>query len=227
MRKRLTTYEAAVEYINTVGFLPLSRNALGFLSLEEITPAGSWHTGLDTDPWIWKDRVAAEKKAAYSKIIGKRPSFISLSWYPYFLAAYRPGKTPFERYNDGTLSGMAKKLFDLISSSGPLQTHTLKRLLSVDKKSGSRFESGLTELQWTMDITTCGAYRRISGRGEEYGWLITEYTTVEKWAAPELMERASRIDRAEALDKIVSSVRSALPGSKQENILKFLGLRTK
>lgn len=68
-----------LHFINKVGFLPLSKNAFGYVSLEDMTHPYSWHTGNeDIDPWIWKDKVAAEKKAAYTKIFNKKPGFISL-----------------------------------------------------------------------------------------------------------------------------------------------------
>jgi hypothetical protein len=66
----LTTYEDFVARVESLGFMALSPLLPGLPSLGGETPESLWHTGLDTDPWRWKDRAAEEKCLAYGCILG-------------------------------------------------------------------------------------------------------------------------------------------------------------
>ena len=54
----LTTYEDFVARVESLGFMALSHLLPGLPSLGDETAESLWHTGLDTDPWRWKDRAA-------------------------------------------------------------------------------------------------------------------------------------------------------------------------
>jgi hypothetical protein len=223
---KIITYNEAVEFIKKIGFMPFSKNPCGYVSLADITYGENWHTGSENDPWLWKDRIAFNKVASYSRVMGKKLMFISIEWYSYFLAVCRPGMTLEERYNNGIIGNMALKIYQCLKDNRPLNTHELKQFLGINKGNNSKFESGLVELQGTMDITVFGASRRKNRRGEYYGWLVSEYTTVEQWAGDEVLEMASKITREEALSIIVSRVREIVPAITDKEICSFLGLKT-
>lgn len=226
MTSKVRTYDEMVEYIKQIGFLPLSKNPIGYISLEDLTPPYSWHTGNEYDPWTWKDRVAFEKKAAYARIFNKKPLFVSLEWYPYFLAVYKKPETVSERYESGTVSNMALRIYELLESNGSLNTHDIKRLLGIRSKEDSyKYEKGIVELQESMDITVCGASKRVDKFGQPYGWLISEYTTIEQWMGEEALNSISLIPRSEALSKLVSKVKEIAPQATENKILKFLALK--
>lgn len=226
MTLKIKTYDEMVEYINQIGFLPLSKNSIGYISLEELTPAYSWHTGDEYDPWTWKDKVAFEKKAAYAKIFNKKPLFVSLKWYPYFLAVYKKPETVRERYESGTVSNMALRIYELLESNGPLNTHDIKRLLGIRTKEDlNKYEKSIVELQESMDITVYGASKRVNKLGQPYGWLISEYTTIEQWMGKEVLNGISMISRSEAINKLISKVKEIVPQATENQVLKFLALK--
>jgi len=73
----LATYQDFIHRVEELGFLPMSNILLGYPSLGAETPGHIWHTGLETDPWQWKDRAAGEKQLAYGCILGGHKGFVS------------------------------------------------------------------------------------------------------------------------------------------------------
>ena len=51
---------------------------------------------------------------AYAKLFFKKSGYIIKEWYPYFLAARRGGNTFDEAYKDGTISHLAKRIYDVV-----------------------------------------------------------------------------------------------------------------
>lgn len=98
----LTTYPDFLQRVEALGFYPMSNILRGYPSLGAETPAQIWHTGLETDPWQWKDRAAVEKRLAYGCILGGHKGFVSRQMYPVFYAACHPAETMPERWAAGT-----------------------------------------------------------------------------------------------------------------------------
>ena len=106
----LITYENFFARIQSLGFLALSHLLPGLPSLGEETPESLWHTGLDTDPWHWKDRVAEEKRLAYGCILGGHKGFVTQRMYPIFYAAFQPTLSMPEHWaNRGTHSHLCRR----------------------------------------------------------------------------------------------------------------------
>ena len=57
MTAMLTTYEDFVARVESMGFIALLQLLPGLPALGSEIVDSLWHTGLDTDPWRWKDRV--------------------------------------------------------------------------------------------------------------------------------------------------------------------------
>lgn len=225
MFDNITTYAEAVAFIHKVGFLPLSNNPFGTTSLEGVTDEKSWHTGEETDPWLWKDRIAFEKKASYSRVMGKRLSFVDMEFYPYFISAYKSPLSIQDRYEDGLLSPMALHIYKCLKDERPLSTLELKERLSITKENSSRFVNGMSELQCGLDITVFGASRKLNKQGQPYGWLVSEFTTVEQWAPDEVFKKAVEIPRSDAIEKIVSGAAKIAPNLSEKDMQKFLGIK--
>lgn|GEM_PF-526462 len=219
---KIQTYEEAVQLIERVGFMLLSANPYGLLSLEAVTDPAAWHTNETTDPWRWKDRLAAEKKAAYTRVLDRRPGFIAPNWYPYFLAAYRL-ETVEKRYRDGCLGHLAYRLYNRLRDGGPAATYELKSYLGVGREEQREFANALVELQESMDITVAGATRKRNRYGEPYGWHVTEYTTVGQWAGEAILKQAAGIKRATAINRIVAGAKALLPAASGRELEKLLG----
>ncbi|MCA9869007.1 MAG: hypothetical protein KC487_01255, partial [Anaerolineae bacterium] len=102
MTTMLTTYEDFIARVEALGFMTLSPLLPRLPSLGGETAESQWHTGLETDPWRWKDRVAEEKRLAYGCILGKHKGFVARRLYPIFYAAYHPTLSMPERWARGT-----------------------------------------------------------------------------------------------------------------------------
>ena len=139
-----------------------------------------WHTGNpETDPWEWRMRVLEEREdIAYSKVFFRTSGFITKEWYPYFYAVRRKGETFEEAYENGTISQMAKRIYDIISS-GEIAFHEIKQIGGFQREDNSKFERAIVELQMNMFITMCGRAQKINKYGESYGWSSTVFTTTE------------------------------------------------
>ncbi len=180
------------------------------------------HTGNpETDPWEWRMRVLEERDdIAYSKLFFRASGYITKEWYPHFFAVRRKGETFDEAYESGTVSGMAKRIYNLISGS-EIALHEIKRLGGFHREDNAKFERAIVELQMRMFITQCGRIRKTNKYGEHYGWNSTVFTTVENFwymrgfSLPDL-------DPIESYDKIKAQILKLNPQAEQKVIDKFV-----
>ncbi|MGE5559175.1 MAG: hypothetical protein ACM3WV_11315 [Bacillota bacterium] len=223
---KIKTLRDAVEFIDQSGFLFLFRHPYGFHSMWDLVPGGTWFTGEENDPWRWKDEIAREKKAVYTKFCGNRSIFIALDWYPKFLAVYRPSGDLRDRYLDGLVSRMSMEIHQCLDENGPQNTHNLKGLLGIrSKEAGRAFERSLLELQNQMYITICGASQRINKSGEPYGWMNSEYELVDRWFGASILNRASEIPKLTAMEKIASRAKETAPGLAEQDVKRSFRLK--
>ena len=73
----VNTFDEACDVIEQLGILPLSSFIPNHPSLVSITRDEAWHTGMESDPWLWRDFFAGEGVAAYGRFIASKPIFIS------------------------------------------------------------------------------------------------------------------------------------------------------
>ncbi len=170
----LTTYPDFLQRVEELGFMPMSNILPGYPSLGAETPPQLWHTGLETDPWQWKDRAAQEKRLAYGCILRGHKGFVCAKMYPVFYAAYHPAEAMPERWAAGTVSQVTWKLWGLFEEQGTLNTSQARKLIQGGAKtSASQVEAALIELQRDYSITVSGNMRKVSAEGKLYGWLRT------------------------------------------------------
>lgn len=105
--------------------------------------------------WDAKDALAAEKKVYYGKALKKRPTFISLDFFPSFyrLQKHKNGEDYLSDYMRGLLSKEAKRIMDALSEQSPMVTADLKmasRMAHPAKR--SVFDKAVAELQGKMYI---------------------------------------------------------------------------
>ncbi|MBT9133736.1 MAG: hypothetical protein DDT38_00462 [Firmicutes bacterium] len=218
----LHTYDGFVRHVNACGFMPFSGNRLGLLSLADLTDEGAWHTNEETDPWVWRKKIAEEKIAAYGKLFAKKPGFISLACYPYFLALRRGAVTGAKLYSDGKLNYLAKTIYDLFLANQQLAAHEIPSLLRLEPERKSAVENALTELQMYMLVTTCGVARKTSPKGEEYGWPAVVYTAVENWLPKDILLRGHALAQEVAKVFLLDKAREMLPRVDEKKLLGFL-----
>jgi hypothetical protein len=224
--KKLTEYEDFLAIVEDIGFMPFSNNCINFISLDGawgLTTTEQWHTDLPSDPWPWRVQIEVEHRAAYGKLFDKKPGFISLEWYPYFLSARRRGESFKEIYAQGLISNSAKQIYELFNTHKILATHEIKGLCGFNKETNSKYESAMNELQMGMFLTTNGMLRKIGANGDPYGWPATAYSTVETWAGEELIERAWSINPKDAMDEILLRIDEITPGADPKKVKRFAG----
>jgi hypothetical protein len=190
-------------------------------------PAGSpvrWHTGNpETDPWEWRMRVLDERSdIAYAKLFFKKSGYITREWYPYFLAARRRGHAFGEEYAGGTVSHMAKRIYETVAQNGTLPLHAIKQLGGFGKGDRSAFDRSLTELQTKMYLTMCGRQQKLSQKGEEYGWSSTVFCTTEDFFGGDAFAEAAKISEKEAAEKIAGQILRLNPKAEPKKIAKFI-----
>lgn len=132
-QQAVATYDDFLRVLEKAGLMTLSGNPLGLPNLSAMTTAEQWHTGLDTDPWQWKNRIVEERRAAYAKLFAGRPSFVTEKWYPLLLAARRGGKTFEEAWESGCLSAETRRIYELFGDRKVLAVHEIKRLAGFAK----------------------------------------------------------------------------------------------
>lgn len=221
---KITEYRELISTVEELGFMTLSNNCIDFPNLSDLTMEDQWHTGLLTDPWLWRVNIEKDRKAAYAKLFDKKPGFISLEWYPKFLAARRRGRSFSEMYAEGLISNHAKQIYDLFDGNKILAAHEIKPLGGFTKDLNSKYEAAMCELQMGMFITVKGTKQKISAKGESYGWPSTAYSTVETWAGDKLIEGAYSIKPEEAMEEILLRVGEIAPDAEMKKIKRFLGL---
>ena len=183
MTNMLMTYEDFLERVETLGFMALSPLLPGLPSLGGETPENFWHTGLDTDPWRWKDRAAEEKRLAYGCILGGHKGFVSQRMYPIFFAAYHPSLSMPERREAGNVNQRTWQVWKLFEESSALNISQIRQSLGVSRKQGaSAVDNAIQQLQKEYYITMDGNDRKISAKGEFYGWPVNRYRRVLDWA---------------------------------------------
>jgi hypothetical protein len=187
---KLQTFEQATAFVQKIGILPLSSFIPDYPSLESETTPSQWHTGLDTDPWLWRDRFAGEGLAAYGRFFAKKPLLISAELFPLVKNILDDPYTVGDRYEDGTVSKATVDVYQAIANQEGIDVRLLRSNTGLSsKESKSEFDRALIELQSTADIVITGISDRLGANGVKSGWNSTCYMTAEHWMELHGMEK--------------------------------------
>lgn len=222
----LTNYEDFVARVEVLGFLALSSLLPGLPSLGDETAENLWHTGLDTDPWRWKDRVAEEKRLAYGCILGGHKGFVTQRMYPIFYAAFHPLRFMSERWVSGAVNQRTWQLWQLFEERGTLTTSQVRQALGVNRKRGaSAVNAAIQQLQHEYYITVDGSERKISAKGEFYGWPINRYCRVVDWVPGNWLDSVKDWSIEEARELILDDGVAMSDDVSRQDLAKKLGWR--
>ena len=170
------TYEEAGEVIEHLGILPLSSFIPGHPSLASITLPEAWHTGNDTDPWLWRDRFAIEGIAAYGRFLGDKPLLISREMFPLVQCLLAQSETVEKRYKAGVLAKATLRIYECIRENDDIDVRTLRVLTGMQHTSDkSAFDRSLNELQNTAEVVIAGISERLNPQGNKSGWRSEEH----------------------------------------------------
>jgi hypothetical protein len=222
----LTTYDDFVARVESLGFMALSPFLPGFPSLGGETPESLWHSGLETDPWRWKDRASEEKRLAYGCVLGRHKGFITQRMYPIFYAAFHPMLSMPERWATGTVNQGTFQLWQLFEKEGTLNISQLRQTLGVSRKQGAgALDASIQQLQHEYYITVDGNIRKVSSKGEFYGWPVIRYSRVVDWAPAGWLDSAKDWSPREARELILEDGIAMSDGVNRQDLAKKLGWR--
>jgi len=225
MTTMLTTYEDFVARVESLGFMALSHLLPGLPSLGDETAESLWHTGLDTDPWRWKDRVTEEKRLAYGCILGGHKGFVTQRMYPIFYAAFHPPLSMPERWVRGTVSQRTWQLWQLFEEKGKLNISQARQIMGVSRQQGaSALDNAIQQLQHEYYITVDGNERKVSAKGEFYGWPVNRYCRVLDWVPAGWLDSAKDWSAEEARELILDDGVAMSNGVNRQDLAKKLGL---
>ncbi|NOV04128.1 hypothetical protein GC097_29555 [Paenibacillus sp. LMG 31457] len=176
------TYEDVAKIVKEVGILPLSSFIPDHPSLESVTTHEQWHTGLETDPWLWRDRLPGDGLAAYGRFFAKKPLLISAELFPLVKNLLEEPYSVEERYEDGQLPKSAVELFQAVEANEGIDVKELRAVTGMKaKESKNEFDRALIELQSKTDIVIAGISERLNANGTKNGWNSTCYMTALHW----------------------------------------------
>ncbi|SDN54914.1 hypothetical protein SAMN04487897_103136 [Paenibacillus sp. yr247] len=179
---KAAAYEDVKKIVKEVGILPLSSFIPDHPSLESITEHEQWHTGLETDPWLWRDRLPGDGVAAYGRFFAKKPLLISAELFPLIKNLLEEPYSVEERYEDGQLPKSAVELYQAVEDNEGIDVKELRAKVGMKaKESKSEFDRSLIELQSKTDIVIAGISERLNANGTKNGWNSTCYMTAGHW----------------------------------------------
>jgi len=206
-RRRIGSIERAAAFIDDVGFaLLFPKSGLAVPSLwdavsDRTTASLPREWGPDIERvWGWKDELPDRGLAWYGHMLFGRPSFLSKEMlgllYP------RDGKPG--DFRDAGLSPDAGRIAEVLLSSGPTASATLRLAVGLDGKAGgNRFSKAIVELGRRLVVTHAGTEEM------DAGWPSAVF---------DLTARAFRIGRrpagasTRAAERYLRTVLRAKPG---------------
>ena len=197
---------SALAFIKQVGF------CFAFKSVNSELPC-LWHAawgGRDpdlprnthTDPlisfvWEMKDVLPAAGLVYYGRVLKRRPTFVSLEFFPYFFAlTERSGtRVEYERaFRRGDISPSARSIMEALVDSSPQLTRGLRLAVGMSApRDRAEFDRAIAELQMRMYIVKTA---------EQYNPFSFEWDLVHKVFARQI-RRARRISTQEARCRIL------------------------
>lgn len=203
---RVMTKDEAVEFVNERGFVtfwPIKGLTLPslWIAVAGDRPVPSEHDDPGHVTWGWKDDLLDKRRWYYAKVLRGRATMIALDLAPCFYALSEnygdPQQDYLDLYRDGLLSLAAKRIYETLLETGPLDTVNLRRRIHMTgKASNSPFERGLTELQRDFKILPVGVAQSGAWR---YSFI---YDLVHRFY-PDLPEAARFISRQQARKRLV------------------------
>lgn len=201
----LTSYDQFVSRVHEQGLMLMSNNPWGLPSLTGQTDEKLWHTGEATDPWRWKNLIAAQGHALYAHVPGARLAFIAMDWVPDFLAAFRPREDIEERYTQGSVSNITLRISREYRNAPCMCAYRAREMMGIEPGAKSRFDAAVTKLEREMFLCIGAHTFKKNKKGEPYGWPVNEILLVEAFYAPQL-ELARAIAPSQAKERIASLV---------------------
>ena len=232
---RIRSAATLTAWVQEIGFLPFFANEVPGFSVEEHTAARAWWTGnKDSDPWEWREEIAASHEVAYGKFFDGRAGFISPAWLPCFANARRLGWDFDGKWQDGRASNREKSIMahfmNVESTDDPEFTNAailsteLKKMAGFGKGGEKNFPGILTGLQMQLYLVIAGFRKRTNKRGAGYGMPVSVLMTPESIWGYDAMTAAYEKEPHESWQRIYDHTRK-LWSADDAAIIKLIGKR--
>jgi hypothetical protein len=222
---RVTSPKAALEFVNTRGFIyfwPIK--GIDLPSLWTAVAGNRVVADKHDDPghitWGWKDNALGKKTWYYAKILRKKATMISLNVAPYFYALSENYGSPEEdyllAYEEGRLTQAAKQVYESLLKEGALNTIDLRRASKLTNAKESEFNKALEVLQSDFKILPVG----VSDAG---AWKYSFIYEIVSRHYPDLPEKARFLSEAEARRKLVELYFESVGAAQERDVSKLFG----
>jgi hypothetical protein len=216
-------YDDFVEKVCELGFLmPKDKDIKGFPILEDFVTEKQWWTNdSDIDPWLWKDRVAEEKRLAYGAFFNGKKGYIAPDFFPIFIDAFRPKTSMEERYESGKLGIYEWKFWCLLTNEDrPVGTHEYRRLIDTGEKKKNALDTAVVRLQTTFDVTIARNMDMLDKEGHPYNKAVV-FDKVDKWMPSQWLSFNPPMSHNEAVETIYSRLIEVSKGLDLEQVEKL------
>lgn len=160
-RRKITTLDAAADWIDDVGFA-LLWPAKG-IELPALWPVAVRQDGWGTDAeraWAWKDELPLRGRAWYGAFLRGRKGFLA----PDVLADLYPHPGEDHDFASAELRDDARRIAEVILTSGPTSAAALRAAVGLEgKRNNSAFTGAVTELGRALLITHLGVEDQTGG----------------------------------------------------------------
>lgn len=121
--------------------------------------------------WSLKDRLPAQGKVFYAKLIRRRPTFVAWDLFPDVYRLFGPQGGYVRQYRSGLLSPAAKAILDALHRKRPQDTFELKLATNLARPSQRRvFDAAMAEVQERLYV----AMREVRYDPFTYVWDLVE-----------------------------------------------------
>ncbi|WP_199621122.1 AlkZ-related protein [Paenibacillus alkalitolerans] len=179
---KISNYQEFVQIFEKYKIFPFSDFVPEYPSLTAVAAHLQWHSGAESDPWLWRVRIVEDGVAAYGKFFGSKACFIHISLFPLVKTILTSGRPAEDRYNVGLMSRTAFHIYKILLEHGSVDSRTLRKLAGLgDKEHKKEYEKALVELQNYGDVVITGA----KGNENDSGWSSMCYELVDSWISDE------------------------------------------
>lgn len=167
--------------------------------------------------WDLKDRLPAEGKVFYAKLIRGRPTFVAWNVFPSIYRLFGPRHDFLRQYRDGLLSPAAKAILQALHQKRPQDTFALKLATNLFRPSQRNvFDAAMAEVQQKLHV----AMREVRYDPFTYVWDLIEARFPERVAA------ARRCPPRQAAHALAQCYLQAVIYANTPHLLSILGSRS-
>lgn len=219
-RRQINSAAELVALVNEFGFIPFLESPVEGFTLKPYVPEERWFSDGMEGPWEWKGQGIG--RYAYGKLFCRLAGFVSLAYWPFFIAYRRDGYDFEGYYEDGCASYKAKRIVDALTHNGPMLSTELKRACGFCKEGESGFDLEIARLQMTTFVTTEGFAYAIDRHGRPYGWGIARYALTEQAFGEDFVRSAQRISPVQAKETLLLRARELCPDARDKALEKLI-----